>query len=280
MQKFGIDISKWNGVNFNFDRAIDEGVEFVIVRGAYSCTKDFLFETYYKKAKAKKLPVGVWQYSMAQTVVAAEAEAEYLYKNVLKGKQFELPIYIDVEDKTQFALSQSALTMIVKAWCDYLEKKGYYVGIYSSPGAFKYQMDDNQLKNYTHWLAQWNYRCSYTGAIDMWQFGGDTNKLRPNTIAGGVTDQDYMYKDFPTIIKKMKLNGFGKAPAVQATEYFEKADYSGTSFVEGLRSIGANSDFAYRKTIAKANGIKLYVGTAAQNTALLKKLRQGSLIKP
>jgi len=47
-----------------------------------------------------------------------------------------------------------------------------------------------------------------------------------------------------------------------------------------LITIGESSSFAYRKTIAQANGITGYVGTASQNTTMLAKLKKGTLIKP
>lgn len=44
-----------------------------------------------------------------------------------------------------------------------------------------------------------------------------------------------------------------------------------TSIVDNLKSQGKDSSFAARKKLAAASGIKNYRGTAAQNTALLKK---------
>ena len=44
----------------------------------------------------------------------------------------------------------------------------------------------------------------------MWQFGGESNYVRTNIIAGMVCDQDYAYEDFPLIIKHAGLNGFSK----------------------------------------------------------------------
>lgn len=208
MTKFGIDVSKWQG-EFDFARAKSEGVEFVILRGAYSTGKDTKFESYYSKCKSLNLPVGVYHYSMAQTVDQAKAEAEFLLKNVLKGKQFELPIYIDVEDKTQLALSKGALTEIVKTWCSYLESRGYFVGIYASKWTFETELNDSELIRYTHWIAQWDKKCTYKGDYAMWQFGGETNKIRSTQICGQTVDQDYMYSDFPTRIKRLKLNGYG-----------------------------------------------------------------------
>ena len=43
MKKFGIDVSKWQG-NFDFKQAKSEGVEFVILSGAYSTFKDGCIE--------------------------------------------------------------------------------------------------------------------------------------------------------------------------------------------------------------------------------------------
>lgn len=42
----------------------------------------------------------------------------------------------------------------------------------------------------------------------MWQFGGETNVIRSNKIAGMTVDQDYAYKDYASIIKNGKMNGF------------------------------------------------------------------------
>ena len=43
--------------------------------------------------------------------------------------------------------------------------------------------------------------------------------------------------------------------------------------------IGVKNGYANRVKIAKANGIKLYAGTAKQNTKLLGLLKAGKLIK-
>lgn len=213
MSKFGIDISKWQK-GFNFDKAVSEGVEFVILRGAYSMGKDTCFEEFYKACKARNIPVGVYHYSMAKTVAEAKNEANFLITNVLKGKQFEYPIYMDVEDKTQRELDKTLLTDIVVAFCETLENADYYVGIYSSASFFKSYMDESRLTPYDKWIAQWSTKCTYSGNYGMWQFGGETNLVRTNKIAGVTCDQDYAYKDYPTIIKGAGLNGYGKTHTV------------------------------------------------------------------
>lgn len=61
--------------------------------------------------------------------------------------------------------------------------------------------------------------------------------------------------------------------------YYPACNYSGTSIVEGLKTIGVDSSYANRKQIANANGIGNYTGTASQNTQMLDLLKQGKLKK-
>ncbi len=71
-----------------------------------------------------------------------------------------------------------------------------------------------------------------------------------------------------------------KQPVAEAKfSYFPACNYSGVSIVDGLKSIGAESSYAYRKKIAAANGIGGYRGTARQNTQMLDLLKAGKLIK-
>ena len=209
MKVFGIDVSKWNG-DFDFSKAKSEGVKFAILRGAYACEKDVRFESYYKACKGLDLAVGVYHYSMAKNVAEARAEANFLIQNVLKGKQFEYPIYMDVEDKVQKALGKDKLTEIVTAYCDTLEKAGYYVGIYSSGSFFGTYMHESKLERFDKWVAHWSKQCSYKGNYGMWQFGGETNVIRSNKVTGVVCDQNYAFVDYPKIIKDKGLNGYGK----------------------------------------------------------------------
>ena len=220
MQRLGIDISKWQK-GFDFDKAKAEGVEFIILRGAYSNSKDSCFEDFYKSCKDRGIPVGVYHYSMAKSVMDAKKEAE-LMLNILKGKQFEYPIYLDVEDKTQAKLGKSVLTSIIKTYCDTLEDAGYYVGIYSTYSYLNSYTNIVDLCKYDKWIAQWNTKCSCPIDYGMWQFGGETNKIRSNKIAGVTCDQDYAYLDYPSIMRKSGLNGFFKSDGTNTPPVQEK----------------------------------------------------------
>lgn len=71
-----------------------------------------------------------------------------------------------------------------------------------------------------------------------------------------------------------------KKPTSVTKRYFKKYTGGSSSISDALKSIGVNNTFNYRKKIANANGIKTYIGTATQNTKLLKLLKQGKLIVP
>lgn len=83
-------------------------------------------------------------------------------------------------------------------------------------------------------------------------------------------------------LKKKKVAPKKETPKKEttSTKCFKKYTGESKSIVDALKSIGATSTLAYRKKIAKANGIKTYIGTASQNTKLLTLLKKGKLIKP
>lgn len=205
---FGIDVSVWQG-NFNFNQAVQEGVKFAILRGAYNLSKDIRFEEYYKNAKSAGLDVGVYHYTMATTVEEAEREAQFLLDNVLASKQFELPIYFDIEDSVHKNLSKAQVTELTKAYLNYLESKGYWVGIYSSKSFLETYLTEEVRNRYALWVAQWNTELTYNGQCGMWQFGGETNYLRSTKINDQTVDQNYMLVDYPSIIKSKGKNGYG-----------------------------------------------------------------------
>lgn len=61
--------------------------------------------------------------------------------------------------------------------------------------------------------------------------------------------------------------------------YLVNKNYKGSSLVDALNQIKVNSSFSYRSKLASKNGVKLYIGSASQNTKLLNLLKKGKLIK-
>lgn len=65
----------------------------------------------------------------------------------------------------------------------------------------------------------------------------------------------------------------------EKVKYYPKYTGNSKSFVDALNEMGIDSSFKHRTQIAKANGIKVYLGTAKQNIKLFTLLKQGKLIK-
>ncbi len=212
---FGIDISEFQ-TNINLTKAKEEGIKYAILRGGftgYGKSKgkaiDSAFLKHYNTCKKLGIPVGCYWFSRAVSKEEGEAEAKYFYDNCLKGKQFEYPVAIDVEDSYyQSKASKEAVTQAIIGFCEYLENKGYYVVIYANTDWFKNKMNLNNLNAYDKWVAYWGTQKPTNISAGIWQFGGSTNKVRTNKVAGIVCDQDYAYKDYPSLIKNKGLNGY------------------------------------------------------------------------
>lgn len=72
----------------------------------------------------------------------------------------------------------------------------------------------------------------------------------------------------------------GKDPSEPKVTYYPKYTGKGTSIVSALATVGEkDTSMAHRKKIAAANGITGYAGTVKQNTAMVKLIKKGKLIK-
>lgn len=217
MQKFGIDLSVWQG-DFPLARAKEEGVEFVILKcggaddGLY---EDRRFAYNYKAAKELGLPVGAYFFSRALSVADAHAEADFCAR-IIEGKAFELPIYLDVENRTQLKAGKDTLTDIVKTWLADMEARGYMAGLYTSASFLTSYMHKAQLVDKPLWIASWGK--TQPSDCGLWQFGGETNLLRSNKVCGITVDQNYLLRDYTSEIKRRGLNGYtvNHVPAKEA----------------------------------------------------------------
>ena len=211
----GIDVSHWQGT-INFNAVKNSGFDFVIIKAGGSDAgqyKDEMFERYYKDAKSAGLHVGAYYFTGKNfyTVENAVKDANH-FIGLLKGKQFDMPVYVDVESVSA-SKGKNRITDAVIAFCDALEFAGYFVGIYASDiSGFRDRMYIDRISDYTLWVARYNKDGpQYVGAYGMWQYGGSINYLS-NTKVNGVSstacDQDFCYEDFPNIIVKNGFNGY------------------------------------------------------------------------
>ena len=206
-----LDISKWQPVVDYAKTAKD--IDGVILRigitywGEQDMDIDPYFEQHYNGFKAEGVPVGAYYYSAADTIEVAKAEAEFCM-TLLKSKQFELPIFYDVENnERQGSLSKDLLTQITDTFCNILEENNYYVGYYSYT-AWLLSKFDTEFLSERHTLWKADYREDFDTSIpcDMHQYTSSGNVLG---IEGNV-DINNCFKDYITIIKENELNGIGE----------------------------------------------------------------------
>ena len=113
----GIDVSTYQNV---IDwPTVAQNNHFAIIRAGYGFGHiDNYYETNYQNAKAAGVKVGAYWYSYASSASDAVQEANYAVQ-ALKGKQFEWPIYYDIEEKSIF--NAGIQNEIAKAFCQVLE---------------------------------------------------------------------------------------------------------------------------------------------------------------
>ena len=207
----GIDISKWQG-NIDWAAVKADGVEFAIIRMGYGDKEDYkdpYFEQNYASAKAVSIPLGAYIYSYATNPQEALLEATQALK-WLKDKQFEYPIYFDIEEQDVANTGKANCTEIVKAFCSELEKNGYFVGVYANTNWFENYLDYAELsKLYTIWKADYRENFDTELACDIHQY---TSTGKVNGINGNV-DLDNCTRDF-AVIKAKGFNGFKVAPPI------------------------------------------------------------------
>lgn len=208
----GVDVSSWQN-NLNVQDLKKANYEFVIARGGYtgygdgrSKNKDKKFDEFYIQAKNCNMPIGVYYYSCATNEQGGIEEAQFLYENCLKDKQFEMPIYIDVEDARWQSSDRIGVTKAIIGFCKHLESLKFYSGVYASISWFENCIETYMLEPFTKWVAAWrDIKPPFKwGGFHMWQ------KANNGQINGSQIDLDEAFVVFPNIIKSAGLNGYAK----------------------------------------------------------------------
>ena len=118
-----------------------------------------------------------------------------------------------------------------------------------------------------------------TPKVDTVQKTVNTVNNTVNSTAKTVKKVESNTNTIKKAVAPSKPKTTAKTTPKTSSKTIKKTNYKGSSIVDGLKSVGVNSSFDNRKKIAQANGIKNYTGTASQNTALLNKLKKGTLKK-
>lgn len=249
-----VDISEFQqGINFN--KMKNDGIKAVIIRAGYgreASQKDSMFESHYHNAKSADMKIGVYWYSYADSVSDAESEAK-AFMSVAKGKNFDFPVYYDLEDSSQLHLGKSTLTAIAERFCDTLKKNNYKVGVYANLNWFNNYLDYDKLKSkYSIWLAQYNDRAELD--CDIWQnsSSGRVNGYNGRLDTNVIYNEDIFRGKSDTKVEKPTLT------------YRVFADHKWYSEVKGLSNIAGR-----KKQAISAVAIKVSKGNIKYRVHLL-----------
>ncbi len=198
-----MDVSRWQGT-IDWDKVAASGkIDGVMLRvlgnkngKPYS---DPQFERNYAACTRLGLPVGGYYYTCAVTQRQMEEELAAL-KTALRGKTFQLPLAIDVEDPRLRSLDPAKLSALVARAADRIETWNLYAMVYTYTNFADTALDAQPLAPYDLWLA--DYRGKRPARRHgMWQY---TSKGKLPGISGPV-DLNHAYKDYATIIQRAGL---------------------------------------------------------------------------
>lgn len=212
---YGFDVSQWNG-SIDWAAVKASGVDYVIIRagyGKYDFQVDKSFYENIRGAQAVGLDCGVYWYSYALNVEDARKEAEVCCE-IIKGYDFNYPLYFDIEDPSQQSLSTAQTSAIIETFCSTVADKGYYPGVYSYASFLNTKVYKEVLDKYDIWVAHFNVAVpSYTGAYGMWQY---SSTGRVPGINGDV-DLDHCYRNYPYIVSPETYSGPGGVTTTTTT---------------------------------------------------------------
>lgn len=161
-----------------------------------------------------------------------------------------------VDDKEMLKLTTRQRTDICRAFCEEIEKNGYYAMIYANKNWLdSYLYADELLKRFDLWLAQWDTnKTAYSCGI--WQYSS-TGKI--DGINGNV-DLNISYKNYPEIIKNKGLNGFTVCTN-ETKNYFEYTIQRGdTLWGLSKKYLGNGARYKEIKTLNNLSSDTIYAG--------------------
>ena len=163
---------------------------------------DPTFETNYRNARAAGLDVGVYYYTYATSEAMADAELSLL-RQAVYGKEFSLPVCVDVEENKLKQLSTLDLSNLVAYALEQVEKMGFYAQLYTYTHYSNMELDMGRLANrWDVWLSD---TTGHTPAVGYhYNAHQHSSEGRVPGITGNV-DLNVTTLNYPRIIRKKGL---------------------------------------------------------------------------
>ena len=220
--KKGIDVSQWQG-DIDWEKAKAAGVDFAMLRAGWGQgSVDTKFKRNISECNRLGIPCGIYWFSYAYTPEMAAKEALFALEAV-RPYRLEYPIAFDYEGDSQstakkngVAVTKELVSSLARAFCQTVEKAGYYAMVYTNPAYLAQYYDAEIPKLFDIWLAQWPTKPELSAkpaqAGGIWQYSSSGSV---NGISGRV-DMDAAYLNYPDVIAAAGMNkpgGSQTAPA-------------------------------------------------------------------
>ncbi len=271
------------------------GIDYAIIRiSDTSVGIDPTFEQSYSDAKDAGLDVGFYLYTNATSVDEIRLEANFVL-SALKGKKFEYPVYLDLENELIKESEPAIINEMCVEFFTILQRAGYYTGLYLNHEWLYNEIDtESALSRFELWYARypetteyaWNTE-AYGQPFGMWQYTDN------GYIGETKFDFSFAYKDYPTLIKEGGFNGYegdvkfpdtGKSfvwvvydnPNTDGkdsinirskSDYFTSDDYSAENDIIGYAEYGSRFEVIEQNekyTAIKYNGGVAYISAKPQ----------------
>ena len=198
-----LDVSRWQG-SINWDKVKASGlVSGVMIRAMGNKNGKPYLDPYFARNYAEcarlGIPVGGYYYTCAVTPRQTEEELAAL-KTALRGKTFQLPLAIDVEDPRLRSLAPAKLSALVAEAAAQLEAWGLYAMVYTYPNFADTALDMAALAAYDLWIADYRGKRP-TRRHGMGQY---TSSGKIPGVSGPV-DLSHAYKGYAAIIQRAGL---------------------------------------------------------------------------
>jgi lysozyme len=217
LQISGIDVSEWQGV-IDWDKVKASGCKYAFIRAGYGQNNiDKQYKRNIAECNRVGIPAGVYWFSYAYTVEMAKKEAAFCLA-AIKDYRIELPVVFDFENDTVdkakakgVIITKLLATQMLTAFCEDIEKAGYFAMMYSNPNYLSTMLDAALPERFGLWLA------AYPKTVDLnktprdcmiWQY---SSKGSVSGITGNV-DMNCMYVDVMQRIRENGCNHLSDAP--------------------------------------------------------------------
>lgn len=262
----GIDVSGVSQKQGTIDWGTvkNSGVSFALLRAGYGdelSQADSTFAANYDGAKAAGLKVGVYYRSYALDETDAVKEANVCL-SILNGKAMDYPVFVDVEEDSQYALSSDRVSAIAAAFCKTIADAGYRAGVYSYADMLTNKLNGPALDSYDKWVAHIGVsQPRYGGDYTVWQYS------HTGTVAGVSTqvDLDYSYRDYPNPAPAVSdLSLLSDSPAAMTLQKGKSYTFKFTpNGIAGIPSFSSGNAATVKVVSQKPSGGCYYVKITA-----------------